>query len=131
MFPNRSCPGTPTGSGARWGHPSTRSVSCEGVDADQLAVELVIQTASGVLTGRFGPREAVTILASQVPHARSRAAVLSERDPRWSAAHAELLGSISAELSSRLEGSPQSRDLRAVLSELDRVAQALTTPAGR
>jgi hypothetical protein len=97
------------------------------VDADRLAVELVIQTASGVLTGRFGPREAVTILASQVPHARSRAILLSARDPQWSANHAELLGAIRAELSGRLEGSPQSTDLRAVLSELDRVVQALTT----
>jgi hypothetical protein len=102
------------------------------VDADHLAVELVIQTASGVLTGRFGPREAVTILASQVPHARSRAVVLSERDPGWSAKHAELLRSISAELSRKVESSPQSPDLRAVLSDLDRVAQALTaSPTGR
>lgn len=108
-----------------------KSVACEGVDVDHLAVELVIQTASGVLTGRFGPREAVTILASQVPHARARAVVLSERDPGWSATHAELLGSISAELSRRLEGSPQPLDLRAVLSELDRVAQALTTSSSR
>jgi hypothetical protein len=107
------------------------SVACEAVDADRLAVELVIQTASGVLTGRFGPREAVTILASQVPHARSRAAVLSEREPRWSATHAELLTSIRAELSRRVEGSPQSRELRAVLSELDRVAEALTTSSSR
>lgn len=101
------------------------------MDADHLAVELVIQTASGVLTGRFGPREAVTILASQVPHARSRALVLSERDPGWSAVHAELLGSIRAELSTRLGSSPQSPDLHAVLSELDRVVQALTTPSNR
>lgn len=106
---------------------STNSVACEGVDAAHLAVEMVIETATGVLTGRFGPREAVTILASQVPHARSRAAVLFERDPAWSATHAELLASINAELSRRLESSPQSPDLRAVLSELDRVVQALTT----
>ena len=97
------------------------------MDADHLAVELVIQTASGVLTGRFGPREAVTILASQVPHARSRAVVLSQRDPGWSATHAELLVAISAELSSRLPSSSQSSDLRAVMSEIDRVVQALTT----
>jgi hypothetical protein len=101
------------------------------VDADHLAVELVIQTASGVLTGRFGPREAVTILATQAPHARSRALRLSERDPSWSAAHAELLGSISAELSRRLETSPQSLDLRAVVSELERVVQALKTAPSR
>ena len=100
------------------------------MDADHLAVALVIQTASGVLTGRFGPRDAVTILASQAPHARSRAVVLSERDPVWSAAHAELLRSIRAELSTKLEGNPQSSDLRAVLSELDRVAHALATPSG-
>ena len=33
--------------------------------AAHFAVELVIQTASGVLTGRYGPKEAVTLLASQ------------------------------------------------------------------
>jgi ethanolamine ammonia-lyase small subunit len=104
-----------------------RSVACKSVDADQLAVELVIHTASGVLTGRFGPREAVTILASQAPHARSRAVVLSERDPRWSATHAELLGSIIADLSGKLASTPQPRDLQAVVSELHRVVQALTT----
>ncbi|HEX2118829.1 MAG TPA: hypothetical protein VHF91_06570, partial [Acidimicrobiales bacterium] len=37
--------------------------------AGHVAVDLVIQTASGILTGRFAPREAVTILASQVPRA--------------------------------------------------------------
>ena len=102
----------------------------QGVDADRLAVELVIETASGVLTGRFGPREAVTILASQVPHARSSAAVLAEQDARWSADHAELLGSIRAELSRRFEGTPSS-DLKAVVSELDRVVQALAPAARR
>lgn len=100
------------------------------MDADHLAVEVVIQTATGVVTGRFGPREAVTILASQVPHARSRALVLAERDPAWSSAHAELLGAIGAELAGRLETSPQSPDLRRVLSELDRVVQALTPAPG-
>lgn len=100
------------------------------MDSDHVAVELVIQTATGVLTGRFGPREAVTILATQVPHARSRAVALVERDPAWSATHAELLRSISAELSRTLAGSPQPVDLRAVLSELDRVVQALTPGPG-
>jgi hypothetical protein len=108
------------------GDEAARSV--RDVDADHLPVELVIQTATGVLTGRFGPREAVTILASQVPHARARAEILSEREPGWSATHAELLRSISAELSLKLESSPQARDLQAVLSELDRVAQALASP---
>lgn len=96
------------------------------MDADQLAVDLVIQTASGVLTGRFGPREAVTILATQVPLARSRASVLAEREPQWSSTHATLLASISAELATRIDRSPQPRDLRAVLAELDRVVQALS-----
>lgn len=98
------------------------------MDADQLAVELVIETASGILTGRFGPREAVTILATQAPHARSRARVLATRDPGWSAGRAELLGAISAELASRLDGNPQARDLREVLSELDRIGRALSAP---
>lgn len=100
--------------------------SLREVDAEHLAVELVIQTATGLLTGRFGPREAVTILASQVPYARASAIVLSERDPAWSATHAELLGAIAVELSAK----PPSRDLRAVLSELDRLAVALGAAPG-
>ena len=44
----------------------------DGVTSDaHFAVELVIQTASGVLTGRYGPKEAVTLLASQGPQARA------------------------------------------------------------
>lgn len=101
------------------------------MDADHLAVELVIQSATRLLSGRLGPREAVTILASQVPQARSRAVVLAERDPEWSATRAELLGSISVELSKRLESSPQPLDLQAVLSELDRVVQTLTGAVSR
>ena len=97
------------------------------MDADRLAVELVIETAGGLLTGRFGPREAVTILATQVPQARSSAVVLSERDGRWSASRAELLGSIRGELAARLEGNPQPADLKAVVSELDRVVRALSS----
>jgi hypothetical protein len=97
------------------------------MDADRLAVELIIETASGVLTGRFGPREAVTILASQAPPARSRGAVLARRDPAWSTTRAELLDSIRAELSSRLDADA-SPDLRAVVSELARVVEALRSP---
>ncbi len=110
---------------------STEVIACESVDADHLAVELVVHTASGVLTGRFGPREAVTILASQAPHARSRAVVLAEQDPAWSATRAELLGSMIAELSGKLASTAQPLDLQAVLSELDRVVQALTTASHR
>lgn len=94
--------------------------------SDRLAVELVIQTASGVLTGRFGPREAVTILASQAPQARAEAQLLIARDPQQSAIYAQLLGSVAAELAGRLEGHDEVRDLRAVLSELERLVRALT-----
>ncbi|MCA1690859.1 MAG: hypothetical protein LC733_01180 [Actinobacteria bacterium] len=94
--------------------------------SDHLAVELVIQTASGVLTGRFGPREAVTILASQAPQARGEAQLLIGRDPQQSGAYAQLLGSIAAELAARVEGHDEARDMRAVLSELDRLVRALT-----
>ncbi len=89
------------------------------------AVELVIETATGVLTGRFGPREAVTLLASQIPQARAGAGVLRERDPGRAADYAELLGSIRVELAARVEGAAQARDLRAVVADLDRVIQTL------
>lgn len=95
------------------------------VDADYLAIDLVIQTACGVLTGRFGSREAVTLLASQAPQARARAVVLAERDPQWSIAHAELLRSIGTELETRVAVSGEARDTRSVLVELARVAEAL------
>ncbi len=89
------------------------------------AVEFVIETASGVLTGRFGPREAVTILASQVPQARTAGHLLAERDRARSEAYEELLRSIGDELAARVEGSTQARDLREVVAEVDRVVQAL------
>src|SRR4051794_33945367 len=43
------------------------------VSNGHFALDLVIQTASGVLTGRFHPREAVTLLATQAPQARAEA----------------------------------------------------------
>ena len=95
------------------------------VSSDHLAVELVIQTASGVLTGRFGPREAVTLLASQAPQARAGASILAEREPQRSGAYAELISSIAAELTLRVDGGNQARDLRAVLDDLERLARAL------
>jgi hypothetical protein len=91
------------------------------------AVELVIETATGLLTGRFGPREAVTILASQAPQARAEARLLAEHEPGWARAHAELLDSIRDALASKAELTAQARDLRAVLDDLDRVVAALTT----
>jgi hypothetical protein len=87
----------------------------------------VIETATGLLTGRFGPREAVTILASQTPQARAEARVLAEREPDWSRAHAELLDSIRDALATKAELTVQPRDLRAVLEDLDRLVAALTT----
>ncbi|MDQ4097290.1 MAG: hypothetical protein M3144_05405 [Actinomycetota bacterium] len=91
------------------------------------AVELVIETATGLLTGRFGPREAVTILASQGPQARAEARALAEREPDWSRTHAELLGAIRDALAANPDLAAQARDLRAVLEDLDRVVTALTT----
>ncbi len=95
------------------------------VDADYLAIDVVIQTACGVLTGRFGAREAVTLLASQAPQARARAVGLAERDPEWSLTHAQLLRSIGAELEATVAASGEARDMRSVLVELGRVAEAL------
>lgn len=91
------------------------------------AVELVIQTATGLLTGRFGAREAVTILASQVPQARAEARLLVGQDPTWARTHAELLTAIRTELATKLEVTLEPRDLRAVLADLDRLVGALAT----
>jgi hypothetical protein len=91
------------------------------VSPARLAVELVIQTASGILTGRFAPREALTILATQAPEARAEAPRLVERDPQRAGMYAGLLGSIRGELAAR----PDDRDLRGVLDDLERLERAL------
>ena len=85
-----------------------------------MTVALVIQTASGILTGRFAPREAVTLLATQAPQARAQAARL---DPATAARYAELLASVRAELAAR----PPEPDLGAVLDDLDRLGRALSS----
>lgn len=92
----------------------------------RFAIELVIQTASGVLTGRFGPREAVTLLASQAPQARSEARALAGSDPDRSQEYAQLLSSIGAELDSADDPDGPPPDLRSVIEELERVVEALT-----
>jgi hypothetical protein len=96
---------------------------------DPSAIDLVIQTASGVLTGRFGPREAVTILAAQAPQARAEATALAERAPHRGESYAELLRSIARELARRQdqEGTPEPWAVRAVVNELERVVAALTS----
>jgi len=96
----------------------------------EFGIELVIQTASGVLTGRFGPREAVTLLASQAPQARSEAEVLAERRPEQAERYAALLTSIGNELAARRDGGARSPDLRSVVEEVDRVITALGTAPG-
>ncbi len=90
------------------------------------AVELVIQTTSGVLTGRYGPKEAVTLLASQGPQARARAMVMAVREPEQAGNYAELLRAIVAELAARDVAGEDARDLRAVIDDVERVVQALT-----
>ena len=93
---------------------------------DHFAVEVVIQTASGVLTGRYGAKEALTLLASQGPQARARARVLAEREPRQAAVYAELLRAIAAELAGREVADEETRDLAAVVDDVERVVSALT-----
>ncbi|HEX2047043.1 MAG TPA: hypothetical protein VHF27_04715 [Acidimicrobiales bacterium] len=85
-----------------------------------MTVALVIQTASGILTGRFAPREAVTLLATQGPQARAEAARL---DPIAATRYAELVASVRAELAAR----PRDADLDAVLDDLDRLERALSS----
>jgi hypothetical protein len=99
----------------------------DGVTSDaHFAVELVIQTASSVLTGRYGPKEAVTLLASQGPQARARAMVMAKREPEQAASYAELLRSIVAELAAREVVGEDVRDLRAVVDDVERVVKTLT-----
>ena len=95
--------------------------------AGHVAVDLVIQTASGVLTGRFAPREAVTIMASQVPRACGEAAALATGDPERAQAYVAVLNSMRAALVGE-EGAGD-RDLRAVVADLERLAEALS-PSG-
>lgn len=95
--------------------------------AGHVAVDLVIQTASGILTGRFAPREAVTILASQVPRACGEAAVLATRQPERAQAYVAVLGSMRAALVG--DQGTGDRDLRAVVADLERLEEALS-PAG-
>ena len=85
-----------------------------------MTVALVIQTASGILTGRFAPREAVTLLATQAPQARAEAARLK---PETARAYAELVASLRGELA----GLPPEPDLAAVLDDLDRLGRALSS----
>ena len=94
--------------------------------AAHFAVELVIQTASGVLTGRYGPKEAVTLLASQGPQARARGMVMAIREPEQAGSYAELLRSIVTELAARDVEGEDARDLRAVVDDVERVLKALT-----
>ena len=95
---------------------------------DPSSIDVVIQTASGVLTGRFAAREAVTILASQAPQARAEAAVLAERAPHRAERYAELLRSIADELARGEEEATTEEPwaVGAVVQELRRVVAALT-----
>lgn len=84
-----------------------------------MTVALVIQTASGILTGRFAPREAVTLLATQAPQARAEAGRL---DPDTARRYAQMVASLRAALAGR----PKEPDLRAVLDDLERLERALS-----
>ncbi len=85
------------------------------------AVDLVIQTANGVLTGRFAPREAVTILAGQAPQARAEAARLATTDSDGARRYAQL----AATLRQALAGLPSDRHLHAIIEDLERLERAL------
>ena len=92
----------------------------------RLAVELVIQTATALLVHRLAPREAVTILATQAPQARSVADAFVQADPERAATYAALLTSLASDLGTELARTDDPRDLRAVLDELDRLVRALS-----
>jgi hypothetical protein len=90
-----------------------------------LAVELVIQTSSGVLEGRFAPREAVTLLATQSPQATAAARRLARSDPERAEAYASVLRAIGRELRERASKAEHPGALRAVLEDLVAILDAL------
>ena len=92
----------------------------------RLAVELVIQTATALVMRRLAPREAVTILATQAPQARSAAQSLLRTDPDRARTYASLLSSLEADLDRELEGCDDPGDLRAVMEDLQRLVMVLT-----
>jgi hypothetical protein len=90
-----------------------------------LAVEVVIQTSSGVLESRFAPREAVTLLATQTPQAISAAKRLAQSDPERAGTYASVLRAIGRELRSRAEHDERPGALRSILEDLVAVLDAL------
>jgi hypothetical protein len=90
----------------------------------QVAVEMVIQTATSLAANRLAPREAVTILAGQVPRATGQAPSLAIADPQRASTYAALLGSLVVTLRGELARSPD-RDLGAVADDLELLARAL------
>jgi hypothetical protein len=90
-----------------------------------LAVELVIETTCGVLEGRFAPREAVTLLATQTPQAVSAARRLGRSDPDKAGSYASVLRAIGRELRDRAEQDEHPRALRSVLEDLVAILDAL------
>jgi hypothetical protein len=90
-----------------------------------LPVELVIQTTSGVLEGRFDPREAVTILATQTPLARASARRLARDNPEKASAYAGILRAIGREVRTRADQAAQPGALRAVMQDLAALLDAL------
>jgi hypothetical protein len=92
-----------------------------------LPVELVIQTSSGILEGRFAPREAVTILATQTPMATSAARRLAESDPERASAYAGVLRAVGRELRERAQHAEHPGALRLVLDDLVKILDALQT----
>lgn len=91
----------------------------------RLAAELVVQTATALLVGGLAPREAVTILATQAPQARANAEAFVRDDAGRAETYAGLLRSLAADLGGQVDASDDPRDLRAVITELERVAEAL------
>jgi hypothetical protein len=110
-----------TAAGAR---PDTGSILAAMTQVG-LPVELVIQTSSGVLEGRFAPREAVTILASQTPQARGAARRLARSDPERASAYAEVLRAIGRELRDRADQAEHPGALRSVIEDLVAILDAL------
>jgi hypothetical protein len=90
-----------------------------------LPVELVIQTSSGILEGRFAPREAVTLLATQTPQATSAARRLARTDPDRADAYAGVLRAVGRELRDRADHAERPAALRSVLDDLIKILDAL------
>jgi hypothetical protein len=103
----------------------TRRRRAPTVEAVEVAVEQVVQTASRLLEGRLAPREAVTILATLTREAVPAARQLRHDDPGRAGTYRELLEVIGRELGRRPDDRADAAQVQAVSDDIARVRRAL------